>query len=258
MRNWKLYLLAFTATALMSGPVVAQINFADNFESYTLNTGGDDGPIGGGWLVFANVFGDYPGCSANYLYGYGPFAAPNKTGGFSNIVEGETGQALNAFSDYDNGDHANGFCIESNIFQEVVFSAADAGTYDFIFDTQIQFALEGDARAYGFIKLLDPNDGFKTVLFKTVSTTSGGIKSISVTLDASDDGKILQWGFASTASNYEASGRVYDSVTFAPQQDTPPGSEDSFEGVPTLNTYGLLVLLLVMGATAAIVLVRRS
>jgi hypothetical protein len=51
---------------------------------------------------------------------------------------------------------------------------------------------------------------------------------------------------------------VYDSVTFAPQQDTPPGSEDSFEGVPTLNTYGLLVLLLVMGATAAIVLVRRS
>ena len=97
-----------------------------------------------------------------------------------------------------------------------------------------------------------------TVLFETVSTTSGGIKSISVTLDASDDGKILQWGFASTASNYEASGRVYDSVTFAPQQDTPPGSEDSFEGVPTLNTYGLLLLLLVMGATAAIVLVRRS
>ena len=199
MKNWKLYLMAVAASALISGPVLAQVNFDDDFESYTLNTGGDDGAIGGGWTFFANVFTDYPGCSS-YEYGYGPFAAPNKASGVSNITLGSTGQAINVFSNYAVAVHADGMCLETNVFQEVSVTAADAGTYDFTFDTEVSVALGPDVSTYGYVKVIDPNNGFSTDLFQTVSTASGGSKTLPVTLHASIDGKILQWGFANTAS----------------------------------------------------------
>ena len=261
MKNWKRNAMACLAAMLMSGPALAQVNFSDDFESYTLHPGGDVGRIGdlgGGWLVFVNVWDDYPACSAGPIYNYGVFPAPNSDAAISGIVIGSDGQALNMFSDYANGDHANEKCIETNVFQETTLSGADAGSYEFSFDTEAPAALGDGVNTYGFVKLLDPNNGYATVLFETVSTVSAGSKSISVDLDASADGMILQWGFANTASKYEASGRFYDNVTFAFPATPPPGSDISYEGVPTLGTYGLLVLLLLMGGTAAIVLMRRS
>ena len=214
-----------------SSYAAAQVQFTDDFEAYDLYVGpGSQGDIGGGWTIFANVFGDFPGCS-QYLYGYGPFPAPNKDSGFSNISDGSTGQALNVFSDYDNGDHANGNCLETSVFQEVVFSAADVGSYTFMFVAEAPAALGVDVVTFGFIKLLDPNNGFSTDLFEKVSTVMAGSKSITVDLDATAEGKILQWGFSTTASNYEPSGRLYDNVSFAleatqpPIGPTPPGDE---------------------------------
>jgi len=221
--------LVFAAAVLLSSSAFAAINFSDNFESYSLYVGpGYQGDIGGGWLVFANVFGDYPGCS-QYWYGYGPFPAPNKDSGFSNIAAGSTGQALNVFSDYENSDHGNGACLETSVFQERVFSAADAGTYTFRFDTQVPAPLGADVSTYGFIKLLDPNNNYNTDLFLTVPTLAAGAKSLDVILDASADGKILQWGFSAAASNYEASGRLYDNASFVLKNT---GSYQGAEGVP--------------------------
>jgi hypothetical protein len=201
---------------------VAQVQFTDDFESYDLYVGpGSQGDIGGGWTIFANVFSDYTACTS-YLYGYGPFPAPNKDGGFSNISEGSTGQALNVFSDYENGDHGNGNCLETSVFQEVVFSAADADSYTFSFDAEAPGALGVGVDTFGFIKLLDPNNGFSLDLLSTVSTVTAGNKSITVDLDATADGKILQWGFSTIASNYEPSGRLYDNVSFAPEDTEPP------------------------------------
>ena len=254
MKNWKLYALTCVVAALMSGSLLAQVNFDDDFESYTLNTGGDDGPIGGGWTFYANVFTDYPGCST-YEYGYGPFAAPNKTSGVSNIAPSATGQGLKVFSNYEDGVHAQGKCLETNVFQEMTVTAADAGTYDFTFDTEVSDTLGAGVSTYGFVKLIDTDDSLD--LFQTVGTASGGSKTLTVTLDATADGKTLQWGFANTASNYVDSGRLYDNVSFAPQPPGP-GSDLSYEGVPTLGTWGLMALLLLMGATAAVALVRRS
>jgi hypothetical protein len=82
-----------------------------------------------GWLIFANVFN--PG--GGYLYGYGPFTAPNGGPGFSAVASGQGGasqgaQQLVVYSDYNNGDHANGNIIEANVFQEQVIGAIDAGT----------------------------------------------------------------------------------------------------------------------------------
>ena len=71
-----------------------------------------------GFVVFANVFN----ATGGYLYGYGTFPAPNGSGAFCDVASGSAGasqgvQYINAFSDYNNGDHANGNYIEANIFQ---------------------------------------------------------------------------------------------------------------------------------------------
>jgi hypothetical protein len=241
MKKLMKYAAATAIAALMSGPAFATIDYSEDFETFTEFTGTDISPLGGGWLIFANVFANSPACDP-YLYGYGVFDAPNKGSGFSNIASGDTGKALNVFSDYDNGDHANNACIEASVFQERVFSAADAGSYTFMFDAQAPAPLGTDVTTFGFIKLLDPNNGYNTDVFISVDTETAGSKSIEVALDASADGKILQWGFASIASNYEASGRLYDNVTFALTPEEPPvGPGDGFEGVP-IPMWALLLM----------------
>lgn len=214
-----------------SSYAMAQVHFSDDFESYDLYVGpGEQGLIGGGWNAFAIVWGDYPGCSSQYWYQYGPFPTPNKDSGFSNISIGSTGQALNVFSDYENGDRNNGACIETSVFQEVVFSATDADSYTFRFDAEAPVQLGAGVNTYGFIKLLDPNNGYSLDLFKTVSTVSVGSKSITVNLDATAEGKILQWGFSTTSTSDLASGRFYDNVSFA--LSSLGIGEDEYRAVP--------------------------
>lgn len=209
------YILILLATTLVSGPAFAAINFSDDFEDYPVFEGVFS-DLGGGWLFFANTFFDYPECTS-YFYNYGgPYPAPNGPQ-ISNIVVGSTGHALNKFSDYNNGDHGSGICIETNVFQERTLSSTDLGTYTFRFETQVPMELGVGVNTFGFIKLLDPNNGYSLDLYSKVSTVTAGTKLLNVRLDPSAEGKILQWGFTTTASNYQDSGRYYDNVTFAPQ-----------------------------------------
>ncbi len=81
-----------------------------------------------GWLVYGNVFTS----GGTYLYGYGPFPAPNTGQAFCQVVVGEGGteqgaQQLVVFSDYNNTDHASGRLIESNVYQEQVVGPGDVG-----------------------------------------------------------------------------------------------------------------------------------
>lgn len=221
--------LVLAVLALLSNSAFAQISFTDDFESYV--SPADGNAIGGGWLAFANVFEGFPACDP-FLYNYGaPFLTPNSNSAFSNISLGTTGQALNVFSNYDDDQHANGNCIETSVFQEVVFTAADAGSYTFRFRTEVPGPLGEDVDTFGFIKLLNPNTGFSLDLFEQVSTISGGNKTITVNLDATADGKILQWGFSTVASNYLPSGRFYDNVAFTPTGQPPIFPGDT-RGVP--------------------------
>lgn len=237
-------ILILLATALVSSSAFAAIDFSDDFESYV--TPPDGNAIGGGWTAFANVFTGFPACDP-YLYGYGPFLTPNSNSAFSNIAVGSTGQALNVFSNYDDDQHANGNCLETSVFQELVFIAADAGSYTFKFDTEAPAPLGTDVNTFGFIKLLDPNNNFNPDIFQTVSTETAGSKSITVALDATADGKILQWGFSTVASNYLPSGRLYDNVEFALAPVGPP-IDPRIEGVPIplwafLGMLGLIGLI---------------
>jgi hypothetical protein len=202
-----------------------------------------------GWLVFANVFG----LDWNYWYGYGPFPAPNGGPGFSGIDLGQGGlaqgaQQLVVYSDYNNGQHPIAM-IEANVFQEQVIGAADVGSvWYFKFDAK-SGNIGGNTTAQAFIKTLDPNNGWATTNFITVNTTNVGTTwndySLSIVIDASLEGQILQIGFSNIATNYEDSGVFYDNIHFS---DTPP-----HEGIPTVSEWGLILIamsLLMMGVGA--------
>lgn len=196
--------------------------YSQDFEGMTISDGA--ALSSDGWLVFGNVFD--PG--GNYLYGYGTFPAPNGTGAFSSVATGEGGpeqgvQYLNVFSDYNNGDHANGNTIESNVFQERVVGAGDLGTvYDFTFDYKASFTSGpgGNTTTFAFIKVLNPAAGFALVNFQTLETTTASTTdwvngaTITVNVDPGWENHILQFGFLSNATNYEPSGVYYDNVSF--------------------------------------------
>ncbi len=172
-----------------------------------------------GWLVYGNV--STP--TGTYLYGYGPYPAPNDGFAFCQIdmLQGGTDQGLQqlvVFSDYNNTDHANGNLVESNTYQEQTVGAADVGTI-WTFEFQAKLGnLEGSSTALAFIKTLNPSAGYALTNFITadmtaIPTTWGGY-SLSIPIDASLEGQLLQIGFANTATLYEGSGVFYDNIVF--------------------------------------------
>jgi hypothetical protein len=190
-----------------------------------------------GWLVFGNVFD--PG--GGYLYGYGPFPAPNGGEAFCAIAAGEGGpeqgaQQLSVYSDYANADHGNGNLIEANVFQEQIVAAEDVGTtWKFEFQAK-RGNIEGQTTALAFIKTLNPDDfslsNFITVDMTNIPDTWGGY-SLSIEIDDTLPGHIFQIGFASTATNYEGSGIFYDNINLDEEQPTPTRST-TWGGIKTL------------------------
>jgi hypothetical protein len=178
---------------------------------------------GDGWLVWGNVFS----ASGTYLYWYGPFPAPNAgVGGtpdaFCAIDVGQGGpaqgsQVLVVYSDYQNLDHAYGNLIESNVYREQIIESADIGT-TWVFDFDAKLGnLEGSSTALAFIKTVDPDDGTLSN-FITVDMTSIPITwssySLSIAIDPSLEGHLLQIGFLNTATNFVGSGIFYDNIDF--------------------------------------------
>lgn len=174
-----------------------------------------------GWKVFANVFAP----DWNYLYGYGPFPAPNGGGGFCGIDVGQGSpeqglQQIVVYNDYNNGGaHSSGQYLEANVFREVTVSSADVGgIWVFEFDAK-RGNIDGTTTALAFIKTLDPNNGYATTNFITANMTAVPATwdrySISITIDAGLVGQILQYGFANTTTGYQGSGVFYDNLKFA-------------------------------------------
>ena len=173
--------------------------------------------IGDGWLFFVNVAATVP-------YGYGG-PAPNGPQ-ICALVDDQGGpdqepQQLSVYSDYNNADHGNGFLIETNVFQEPFgfnnrIPASEVGkTYTFLFQAKAG-NIGGSTTANAFIKVLNPDAGFQETAADRQDTTNlpadwGGY-SVSLTIDASWVGQILQYGFTTNATNFEPSGNFYDNV----------------------------------------------
>jgi hypothetical protein len=218
---------AFLAAAfLLLVPVASHAALANYLQNFEGLVQADPAALSGdGWLVYGNVFS--PDHSTWY-YGYGAFPAPNPGAGFCAIVTGEGGapqglQQLNVYSDYNNGDHANGNQIESNVFREQTVGVEDVGhLWVFEFDAK-RGNLEAPTTALAFIKTLNPNAGWAMTNFITTDMTAipttWGTYSVSILVDASLVGQILQIGFANTATLYKGSGVFYDNISFT---YTPP------------------------------------
>ncbi len=190
-----------------------------------------------GWLVFANVF---DGTTGGYLYGYGPFPAPNGGPAFSAITNGQGGPAQGAqqlvtYSDYNNGDHANGHTIEANVFQEQVIGSGDAGkTFTLRFDAKLGDLIP-NSTALAFIKVLNPADwslsAYETVDMTTTPAT-WTTYTLQTTIDASQAGHFLQIGFMNHSTLYTPSGIVYDNIVWNEGPGAPYCFGDPGSGTP--------------------------
>jgi hypothetical protein len=172
---------------------------------------------GDGWIVYGNVF--TPG--GTYIYGYGPFPAPNGGSAFSDIDTGQGGpgqgaQQLSIYSDYNNLDHANGNWVESNVYREQTIVAGDVdGYWTFQFDAKLG-NLIAPSTAWAFIKTLNPAAGYATTNFRPLDTTglptTWSTYEISILITPDLVGQILQIGFANKATGYVSSGVFYDNI----------------------------------------------
>ena len=208
-----------TAAALLITPAFADLApYAQDFEA--LDAESADALSADGWVIFASVFAPD---GTTLLYSYGEFVAPNGSGAFSNVAIGEGGvdqgeQQLVTFSDYQNADHNIGNRLETSVFQNQTIGAADIGsTYDFTFDAKMG-DLIAPSTAFAFIKTLDPNAGFATTNLFSIDTTAlpatWDSYTLSLSVDESLVGQLLQIGFTTTAANFDASGVVYDNLVF--------------------------------------------
>jgi hypothetical protein len=194
------------------------VPYAQDFEG--LDQGYEWALADDGWLVYGNV---YAPADTSYLYGYGPFDAPNHSLAFCQIVLGEGGpdqgeRVISVFSDYENLDHGNGLLIESNVYQEWLIEAGDVGAvWRFSFQAK-RGNIEGGSTAVAFIKTLDPDSGYALTNFITVDMTSipdtWGGNTLWIPIDETLENQLLQIGFANTATNYAGSGIFYDNVIF--------------------------------------------
>ncbi len=222
-RSASIILVAALVVCLVPVVGLAQTPYTQDFE----NLLPIDGSLAGdGWLVFGNIFDPF----GNYLWGHGPWPAPNNQtpGNWEDIVSGQGGpeqgnQQLVVYSDYGNAEHGNGNLVESNLFQEQVIPAAATGTYIFEFDAKMG-DLGGSSTAIGFIKTLDPGAGWAMTNFITADMTSipttWGTYMLNIDVTGLD-GQILQFGFSSTATLYEPCGIFYDNVDFYLDSGSP-------------------------------------
>lgn len=233
MKPSPLFRLApLAAAAVLAAPLSAHAAlsaYSQNFEGLSGDTALSDDH----WMYYANVFN-----GSSWLYGYGPGPAPNNTGGFSALASGEGGPAqgqkqLSVYSDYNNRSaHLNGQWVEALVFQERTIAAGDAGQWHFAFDGK-RGNLAAPSTAYAFIKTLNPSAGYATTNFVQIDTSSisnadWGNFQLSLNVDASLAGQLLQFGFANKATRDAGSGVFYDNVSFA----TAP--------VPEPSTYALM------------------
>lgn len=206
--------LAATLMVLMIPALgLAQTPYFQDFESLDMV----DGTLAAdGWLVYGNIFAP----DGTYLWGHGPWAAPNNIGNWQDITENEGGpeqgmRQLVQYSDYGNADHGVGNLIESNLFQEQILPAGCSGNWTFSFDAK-HGNLAGASTAFAFIKILNPADWSTTMYPLDMTDISSTWNSYGITVDVTGlDGMYLQFGWATVATNYEPCGVFYDNVRLA-------------------------------------------
>jgi len=245
------------ALAGLSHQAVAAPFFTDNFEDRVNN----QALIGNDWTWYDQWFAT-EGCTGEATAGFGPFddgdpsdyAAANRN--FFTVPEGSgdyyraglevpawDGALSNMLRVYGNQYNLNEACQRTLIFQEM--DAPAAGTYSFVFDVaqdRVGPPAAGEVTA-AFVKILDPDNGFETVLFESVETKP---KAASVPLDVEATrqgvdftiteemvGKLLQFGFYNDVTpnwsqSADTSAALYDNISVGLMELGPAHSGSYF------------------------------
>lgn len=232
--------------------VMAQTLFSDDFEDRVK----DQPLIGNNWTWYDQWFAE-DGCTGEATAGYGPYDEPpftdyeqeNRnfwTAGADDSyfragleVPAWEGALTNMLRVYGNQYNTNGTCQRTLIFQEM--DAPAAGTYVFSFDVaQSEFGAPANGEVTAaFVKVLDPANGYETVLFETVETTPPVATSmdnvatlsqaVEFTITEAMVGKLLQFGFYNDVSPNlgQSSGdaaALYDNIQVGPMEIGPAHS----------------------------------
>lgn len=222
-RKTVLTVLVMMATvAFVPSTIAALVNYSQDFEGMHV---ADAAALGNdGWRIFANV---YDTDKISHLYDYGIFVAPNGGAGFSTITAVPGNQQLTVFSDYNNTDHGDGKWIEALVFQEQTISASDVGSvWNFTFDVK-QGNQIPESSSNAFLKTVnnDLDVTSESILNTTASGTDWATLTLSLEIDNSMVGEVLQFGFSSTATYYTPSGVLYDNINFSSTPAVPvPGA----------------------------------
>jgi hypothetical protein len=210
----------FVAALLLAAPTVghaALASYTENFDGMVIT---DPLALGAaGWLVYGNVFSP----AVVYLYGYGPFPAPNGGTAFCALVDNQGGveqgiNQLSVYNDYNNlTAHDAGYLVEANVYREQAIGAGDVGnTWTFSFDAKLG-NIVAPSTALAFIKTIDPNNNYATTNFVQANMTAipatWNRYTLSLPITAGLVGQLFQIGFNSTATNYVASGIFYDNIS---------------------------------------------
>lgn len=209
-------LAMMAAIAFAPSGNTALVSYSQDFEA--LHQADQAALSNDGWRVFANV---YDTDKTTHLYDYGVFAASNGGASFSTITATPGNQQLKVFSDYNNTDHADGKWIEALVYQQQTISTADLGTtWYFTFDVK-QGDQMPDSSSNAFLKTTSSG----SILNTTAFGTDWGTRTLSLEIDNSMVGQLLQFGFSSTATFYTPSGVLYDNINFSSTPAVPvPGA----------------------------------
>jgi hypothetical protein len=215
-RKTVLAMLVLIAAMLSLSPGhAALVNYSQDFE--TLKQADPAALSNDGWRIFANI---YDTDKTTLIDDYGIFVAPNNDAGFSTITVTDSNQQLKTFSDYTNTAHADGKWIEALVFQQQLISAADVGSIlSFTFDVK-QGDQIPDSSSTAFLKTSSSGSSLDT----TAYGTDWGTETLSLTIDNSMVGELVQFGFSTTATNYRASGVLYDNISFSSTVVPVPGA----------------------------------
>ncbi len=214
----------------------AMTPYSQNFESMSKSS--PTALSADGWVVYGNVFSP----AKVYLFGYGPYPAPNFSApavpvAFSALdtLQGGLEQGtlqMKVVSDYNNVAAQNaGNWVESNVYHEQTVGSGDVGAiYTFQFDAKRGdwTGAAYDPSAIAFIKTLDQVHGYALTNFITTNMTIAPqdwhTYKLSITIDASLVGQLIQFGFANTATHFDPTVVFYDNITWSNTQGVGVGA----------------------------------
>jgi len=215
----KALLAAFSMASALSFAGVgnaALMTYSENFES--LNAISSSALSDAGFVIYENSYNDQG--LTDQINSAGPNSGRNDYRGFTQLVTGEGGSAqgnqqLKVFSNY-LSKHQKSLYVDALTLQQQTIGSTDLGsTWTFSFDAK-QGDITGTSSASAWIRTIDGGSILGESLLDTTSLGfDWGSYSVSLYIDTSWEGKTLEFGVKSAATDYAMSGVYYDNLSLS-------------------------------------------